>query len=169
MEKTVDARRAGATLLAGAMVLTGAGAGLATLAGEGVAYGAPINATEEAVEIGGASADAAQREVVGEFAYTQDAVSSTTEISSVFNKAAAVLCAKMPEYTADALSNNVKLVSPAAVMDVALDAVEGDEDAPVLRLGCACSSNVAGGGAIMNADISGVPLSVLSDVVWAVR
>lgn len=167
MEKTTDARRAGATLLATAIALSGAGAGAATLLADSVAYGAPMTAAEQA----GASQGTAvsQHEVAGEFAYTQDALSATAEISGVFSKAAAVLCAKMPEYTADCLQANIKLVGPQATMDVALEDVEGDEHAPVMRIGCACSSNVAGGGAIMNADISGVPLSVLSDIVFAIR
>lgn len=106
--------------------------------------------------------------VEGSFAFDQNTVSSNSYIADVFNKAASSLCASMPDY-------NVKQAGQIITVDgmvdrsfeATVDDMTADEGAVALILACACSSNLAGGGAIANAEVSGVSLESIAQMAGA--
>ena len=77
------------------------------------------------------------KEVRGAFAFDQTTTVATASIVEVFNKAAATLC------------------SATATVDELSD----EEGAQSYIIGCACATNAPGGGAIVNADVQGVPFA----------
>lgn len=100
--------------------------------------------------------------VQGTFSYDQGATSSNQTISDMFRKAAAVLCTAMPQYGIDAV-NAITVTGPdGASFAATVDEMATDEDATAYTIACACASNVAGGGAIINADVVGVSLASLA-------
>lgn len=102
--------------------------------------------------------------VQGTFSYTQEAITPTSAVSSVFSKAAAVLCQGAVQEGASLATDMALTVVNAAgdELTVAL-ADDGNGDAPRERkvLSCACSTNVPGGGAIANVEVEGVSLATL--------
>lgn len=85
-----------------AVALISGGAGVAQAATIEPAAAAPASATTlAAADV--ADTEAPARAVEGTFSYTQDAVSSNAEISGVFCKAAATLCASLPTYGCEAV------------------------------------------------------------------
>ena len=96
--------------------------------------------------------------VAGQFACTQDCVSPTAAISGVFMKAANALCQSLAQATVVPTADGAYTVSHDG------DAVHveaGEGDAKTQLMGCACASNVPGGAAVMNAQVSGVSLASL--------
>ena len=85
-----------------AVALISGGAGVAQAATIEPAAAAPASATTLAAA-DAADTEAPARAVEGTFSYTQDAVSSNAEISGVFRKAAATLCASLPTYGCEAV------------------------------------------------------------------
>lgn len=132
-----------ASALFGAAVL--ATAGVATLAPAFVAE-ASADATEGTVEVA---------QVEGEFAFSQDVVSPNSSISGVFMKAAAAVCASMPNYCAVCGG----LIDVDGQFDATVADMADEEGTQSNVLGCSCASNVAGGGAAVNAEVSGVSLA----------
>ena len=99
----------------------------------------------------------------GTFSYTQDAVSSNAEISGVFCKAAATLCASLPTYGCEAVkAAAVTVAGPNASFTATVDELAGEEEATSYVMACSCATNVAGGGAIANAEVEGVSLETLA-------
>ena len=84
-------------------------------------------------------------------------MSSNAEISGVFCKAAATLCASLPTYGCEAVK--------AAAATV--DELAGEEEATSYVMACSCATNVAGGGAIANAEVEGVSLETLVQMACA--
>lgn len=109
-------------------------------------------------------------EVQGTFGFNQTVCSTVKDFTSVFNKAAATLCEGLPVYDAEAASGSIEVTNVAAntVLSTSVDELAQQDDVTNMIIGCACSSNVAGGGAIANADISGVALSALASLVSAI-
>lgn len=148
-------KKVGATL--GAVVLVG-GATMGAVPAMGVsaeAYAADVELqTAEKQSVAEATA------VQGEFTYTQDAVTDM----GIFAKAAAAACSSMLDYAASCahVQINVRNGVDQYVMQVG----EGDDMRNVI-IGCACSSNIAGGGAIGNAEVSGVTLESVAAQVGA--
>lgn len=99
-------------------------------------------------------------QVQGRFAYSQDAITSNVDISSVFCKAAATLCVSMPEYVADQVDGRILVSGPNSSMTVAVEGIGDDQESSKI-VGCSCASNGAGGGAVANAEVSGVDLATL--------
>lgn len=103
--------------------------------------------------------------VQGAFSYTQEAITPTSAVSSVFSKAAAVLCQGAVQEGASLATDTVLTVVNAAgdELTVAL-ADDGSGDALRERkvLSCACSTNLPGGGAIANVEVEGVSLATLA-------
>lgn len=128
---------------------------------------APAGAVERAAEAKAAEAAGVQ-EVVGQFSYDQGVVTSNETIASVFAKAAATLCQTTADgygiYTAQAIQVSVAGV-PALEATVAEMAEE--EGADSYMIGCSCASNLPGGGAIANAEVSGISLASLATMAGA--
>ena len=104
----------------------------------------------------------------GTFSYTQDAVSSNAEISGVFCKAAATLCASLPTYGCEAVkAAAVTVAGPNASFTATVDELAGEEEATSYVMACSCATNVAGGGAIANAEVGRVSLETLVQMACA--
>ena len=97
-----------------------------------------------------------------------DAVSSNAEISGVFCKAAATLCASLPTYGCEAVkAAAVTVAGPNASFTTTVDELAGEEEATSYVMACSCATNVAGGGAIANAEVEGVSLETLVQMACA--
>lgn len=147
---------------AGSIVLASsalAGVGTA-VAAEGVAD-VPQAAAEAAEGAQGAGA-VKQATVQGEFAYDQATVTPTATISAMFTKAAATLCATAPEYAQQCVVNcPIHVTGNGAAMDATVADMAGEDGNKAMIMGCACSTNAAGGGAIMNAQAEGVAIATV--------
>ena len=160
--KTSQAKLFGS--VASSVLLVGAGAAVAApavsavTADAGVAYAAVV---DDAAPAKGAVAD-----VKGDFGYTQLAVTSTTDITGVFSKAAAVLCAGLPDYAVEGVAGAIQ-VTGATGMQATVADMSADEAAQSVLMACACATNTAGGGAVANADVSGVTLATVAALVNA--
>ena len=145
-----------------AVALISGGAGVAQAATIEPAAAAPASATTlAAADV--ADTEAPARAVEGTFSYTQDAVSSNAEISGVFCKAAATLCASLPTYGCEA----VTVAGPNASFTATVDELADEEEATSYVMACSCATNVAGGGAIANAEVEGVSLETLAQMACA--
>ena len=141
-----------------AVALISGGAGVAQAATIEPAAAAPAAATTLAAA-DAADTEAPARAVEGTFSYTQDAVSSNAEIGGVFCKAAATLCASLPTYGCEAVkAAAVTVAGPNASFTATVDELAGEEEATSYVMACSCATNVAGGGAIANAEVEGVSL-----------
>lgn len=151
----------------------GALLGVAALVGGGVAGVMPAVAAEapasasEAVEVA-SDLDAASLEVAveGSFTYDQNAVTSSETIRSTFAKATASVCASMPTYAAECTCWSIALSSGDSELIATVSEMTG-EYAGTHIMGCACSSNIAGGGAIANAEVSGVSIEAIASMLGA--
>ena len=147
-----------------AVALISGGAGVAQAANIEPAAAAPAAATTLAA----ADTEAPARAVEGTFSYTQDAVSSNAEISGVFCKAAATLCSSLPTYGCEAVkAAAVTVAGPNASFTATVDELAGEEEATSYVMACSCATNVAGGGAIANAEVEGVSLETLVQMACA--
>lgn len=151
-----------------AVALISGGAGVAQAATvEPAAAATPASATTLAAA-DAADAEAPARAVEGTFSYTQEAVSSSAEISGVFCKAAATLCASLPTYGCEAVKTAaVTVAGPNASFTATVDELAGEEEATSYVMACSCATNVAGGGAIANAEVEGVSLETLVQMACA--
>ncbi len=148
-----------------AVALVSGGAGVAAAA-PAVADAAPAATVAESTA-SAASADAV-RTVEGTFSYSQDAVTSNAEIGSVFSKAAATLCASLPTYSCEAMkAATITVAGPAASFEATVDDMAGDDEATSYVMACSCATNVAGGGAIANAEVEGVSLATIVQMACA--
>lgn len=143
-----------ATAAACSVMLVGTGAALAApqvvAAPQGVA-GVVQSCGECTAGIVGVSS------VEGSFAFTQDSITPTGKISEAFVKSAARLCTVTS--AALAASGQVSVSDDNGSMTMAQAAAAVEEGTYILA--CACSSNLAGGGIVANAQVKGVPVSQL--------
>lgn len=159
--------KAGAVLGA-ATLASGSLAGIAALAPDAAfAEQAPA----ETIRIAEAAETAAPEAlpaipVQGDFSFTQDATMDNKTIAHVFNKAAATLCTSLPLYEVDEANSGIAISGPEgyASIDLANDDTLGTQ---ARILGCACATNMPGGGAVMNAEVSGVTLESVFAMVKA--
>ena len=159
--KTVGAALGAATLLSGTMSVAFA-AEQPTAAGHNGEATAVSNAA-----VAQASFEAAQvnvKTVAGQFAFDQDAVSTTGSISSVFCKAAASLCASLPQYGTQHASQLIAISGNGTTFTATVNDLAAEGDAQAYTLACACATNVAGGGAVANANVSGVSLATIANL-----
>ena len=100
-------------------------------------------------------------------------MSSNAEISGVFCKAAATLCASLPTYGCEAVkaaavkAAAVTVAGPNASFTATVDELADEEEATSYVMACSCATNVAGGGAIANAEVEGVSLETLVQMACA--
>lgn len=142
-----------ATALAGSIVIIGVGA-CATVPSLVVSTSEqPVDVQEATGQAVGAST-VSVRSVEGSFSYDQNVVTSNASISKTFAKAAAVLCESLPRYGAAPMAA-ITVGADGGWFSATVEEMADDEGAQGRVLGCACASNVAGGGAIANAEVSG--------------
>lgn len=106
--------------------------------------------------------------VEGDFTFTQDAVTSNEKIASVFRTAAQSFCAAAPWYSADQQGINIAVGGDVPNGYTAnLSEMSDEGESATQLMGCACSANIAGGGAAVNAEVSGVPIATLLEKAGA--
>lgn len=149
--------------------------GAVALAGSGLVTAGPIfadglsNANADVVDSAAESSATSNSTMVqvadvqGKFSFDQNVVTPNERISSVFNKAASSMCHALPTYVA-MLKNNAIAIRG----DVDNPGVSNLEEADPSELdtfvmACACATNLAGGGAIANAEVEGVPIKTLAE------
>lgn len=107
--------------------------------------------------------------VEGTFSFDQQAVTPTSQITTVFAKAAATLCQAMPAYVSETAATSLLLSAPncpditATIQDLA--ARDGN---PGVVMACACATNGPGGGAMANADVDGASVASLAALAGAI-
>lgn len=110
----------------------------------------------------GARDAAGARAVEGQFSYDQGAVTSNAEISSVFAKAAATLCDGAHEPAPGVIAQAIKVTcATGGCLEATVADLAGEEGADSYVIGCSCASNAPGGGAIANAEVSGITVATL--------
>ncbi len=150
---------------------TAAAASCLMLAASGMAATVPASAQEnqtpsanhESVSRPTHAESATITSVSGIFNFEQEKVSSNRTISDVFGKAASVLCASLPRYAIDGQGRAVCVKSPGASFSAALSDL-AENGKTNITVGCSCASNAAGGGATINANVSGIPLALLASL-----
>lgn len=153
--------------IAGTMLLVaGMGAGAAATAVQ-QAQAAPAVSAAAAHEGQTATAQGDAAAVAGTFSYGQNVVTGNATVKAVFSKAAAAMCVAMPQYTQKCVDvTAMQVAGPAGSMAAAVgDLVSGDEQSSLMA--CACSTNGVGGGAIANADVSGITMHTLAIMMKA--
>ncbi|MGV8084043.1 MAG: hypothetical protein AB2L09_10490 [Coriobacteriia bacterium] len=97
--------------------------------------------------------------VQGKFAYNQDVITANDKIKNVFGIAAAALCSTPGSATSSDPDEWTLTVSKDGSSQSASlgDYAKGKSQTKVV--GCACSGNLPGGGAIANAQVTGVPVA----------
>ena len=152
--------------------------GAVALATSGIAAAAPLLAGETAQEAPAAaqhheeefasSSRVKMANVQGEFSFDQSVLTDTSDISDKFMKAAATMCTNLATYFETvnaapiAVGGDVDAEFSATLADMAEE--EGTE---AYEMACSCASNVAGGGAIANAEVEGVSLASIADLAQA--
>lgn len=144
-------------LLSAAALISGGAVSVAVAAPAAPAQQDP-QATVEQTDI--VSVNVEERTVEGTFGYSQDVVSSTEQISCIFCKAAATLCAGLPQYSAQLVNPSITVSADNGVsFEANVGDMAADEEVTSYVMACACATNVAGGGAVANAEVSGVSLA----------
>ena len=151
-----------------AVALISGGAGVTQAATVDSAAPAPAMPVVTAASDSAAPEAPGARTVEGSFSYDQDAVTANAEISGVFCKAAATLCASLPTYGCEtAKAAAITVAGPGASFTATADELAGEEGAASYVMACSCATNVAGGGAIANAEVEGVSLETLVQMACA--
>ncbi|MEG0323239.1 MAG: molybdopterin-dependent oxidoreductase [Raoultibacter sp.] len=100
--------------------------------------------------------------VSGSFAYQQGAITSNHAIAQVFQKATNALCSADKELTVTAASDWV--LSVTGDVENAYTATLGSlaqDDEQTTLMGCSCAANLPGGNAVINAEVTGIPLATI--------
>lgn len=155
-------KKTGAILGAVALVSVGA-AGVAPLMAQAETPVPDVQAAETAHVDSAAVARAH-----GSFAFDQTTISSTESITTVFGKAAATLCGGLPNYGVNAVTRAIAVSGDVdAAFEATVSEMAADAETRELIMACACASNIPGGGAIANAEVSGVTLESLAAMAGA--
>lgn len=101
--------------------------------------------------------------VEGVFSFDQNAVTPNGKISSVFVKAAVALCQSTPHYLANLANGAISITGTSGdSFKTTISNLAAEKDPQTSIMACSCSSNVAGGGAVANAEVSGVALATIA-------
>lgn len=147
-------------LVAGSCAVVGLSSLQATAQAE--AQGAGIETESSNAQT--ASAIVGVSNVRGEFGYNQTNLTSNADIAKAFVGSNASACASMPDY--DVVSSDPITVNGGDTSITAtVDEMAEEDEAIRMVLACACASNTAGGGIIANADVSGVSLASIAQMV----
>ena len=153
--------------------IVGTAAGVTLLAPGAVAFGETVdaalpdasNATWSHVEGTSATAQSPMvsvPNVSGGFSYQQSIVTPNWKIAEVFQKAANALCNATTELTVTAAADWTLTVSGdvANAYTATLGELAADDEQTTL-MGCSCAANAPGGAAVINAEVTGVPLATI--------
>lgn len=122
---------------------------------------APTSAVEQADEQAAAMTDV--QRVEGQFSYDQGVTTSNEAIASVFAKAAAALCDPSGEPGGSIIARAIQVTcATGACFEATVADMADEEGADSYTIGCSCATNGPGGGAIANAEVSGVSLATLA-------
>lgn len=153
--------------------IVGAAAGVTLLAPGAVAFGDTVEAAAPDASgatwshVEGASSTVESPvvnvpNVSGGFSYQQSVVTPNWKIAEVFQKAANALCNATTELTVTAaadwsltVSGDVENAYTATLGELAAD------DEQTTLMGCSCAANTPGGAAVINAEVTGVPLATI--------
>ena len=155
--KTSTLSKAG-TILVSASLVAGAGVAVASAAEQG-----DMQAPGQISVVDGGAREhvAAHAPVQGAFTFSQDELTPNKTIATVFKTAANALCSSMPRY-AEGMAAPSRMGGDVPHAFTATIGEMTEEGAVSSIIGCACSSNQPGGGAIANAEVSGVPLASIA-------
>lgn len=155
--KTSTLSKAG-TILVSASLVAGAGVAVASAAEQG-----DMQAPGQISVVDGGAREhvAAHAPVQGAFTFSQDELTPNKTIATVFKTAANALCSSMSRY-AEGMAAPIRMGGDVPHAFTATIGEMTEEGAVSSIIGCACSSNQPGGGAIANAEVSGVPLASIA-------
>ena len=106
--------------------------------------------------------------VSGTFSYSQTALTPNKTITEVFCKAAATLCASLPDYGCSYVQASINVSGDVDnAFSATVSEMTDQEGAAKHVMACACASNVPGGGAIANAEVEGVSLESVAAMAQA--
>lgn len=105
--------------------------------------------------------------VQGTFSYDQNAVTPSATIANVFMKAVSSLCTSMPNYGVAMLGQSITVRGYGTSFEATVPELQESEGAVANLMACSCSSNLAGGGAVANAKVSGVSFESLARMAGA--
>lgn len=152
---------------------TGSVLGAVVLIGAGVTAGVPamadtFDAPTTLVQNSDAPENVQAVKVEGVFNYDQTVMSSHKNISDVFIKASTALCNAMPNYGGVELARVISISGEnTPSFEGTLGEIAQQTEEGTMIMACACSSNIAGGGAIINAEVSGVSVASLMKMTEA--
>ena len=144
----------GSVALASSALVIAAPAVAAT--GSSVAEAAIVETNQSVAA--GTAAQPARAE--GSFSYTQSAVTPATDIKDVFCKAASALCSSLPDYGIQN-AQAIMVSNGGQTTQLAIADTQDDEGYGSYTLACSCATNAPGGGAVANADVSGMKLAAI--------
>ena len=158
--------------------VAGALASLTLLAGAGAAVAVPAvqGGADAAVRADIATGDDAAKgsllttvaQVEGAFSFDQGALSSNGSIADVFCKAAASLCASLPDYGVERAQPSIDVSGDGGTaFSATVDEMKDRKGAASHVMACACASNGAGGGASATAEVEGVSLQSIAEMAEA--
>ena len=107
------------------------------------------------------------KSVTGTFAYDQNVTTQNVTISTVFSKEAQTLCASLPDYGVTQTTIAMSITGPNGMYSGTVADMADKQGAASTLMGCACATNTSGGGAIMNAHVSVVPLAAIMAMAGA--
>ncbi|MDO5043445.1 MAG: hypothetical protein Q4D92_08040 [Slackia sp.] len=160
---------------------TGAAAGALVLAAAGMAASVPafagsenapapvdrfVQADEAVLSVTQGNQTVSADNIDGDFSFDQGVVSSNNDIARTFMRAAATMCASLPDYGASIVSNAIRISgeSGASIEATVAELADNSETVETIAA-CACASNIQGGGAIMNAGVSGVTIESVAGLI----
>lgn len=159
------------TLAVGASSLLAVG-GVASIAGMALAENAPAdqgaNAAAEAVEVSQETAVVYVDAVEGDFAFTQTEVASNDQIKKYIGDASKYLCNGSVANDESVAPEDWKITLKGDVQKEKLvdfgDLVKSDKMQSLI-MGCSCLGNPTDGSATVNAEVTGIPMSVIYEMV----
>lgn len=155
----------------------GIAVGSLVLAGSGLFAAAPALAEAQSVQAAestvadceGSSSQSGIQQVAnmeGLFSFDQNTVTPIDRIAGMFRTAASAVCASIPDYGVAQTDQGIAIGGSAAqnAFAATIDEMADEDGAQTFIMGCACSANGPGGGAIVNAEVSGVSLESIIEM-----
>lgn len=150
------------------MALSGAG-GVALAATQTEEAAPDVSAMEEATQQALASQAIRVDQVIGEFAFTQVEVAANDVIKKNIGEASKYLCGAnvLAGEAEDAVQDWQISVSGAAgePLSVTFEELAQSEEAQSQIMGCSCAGNLVDGRSSVNAEVTGLPVHALLDMV----
>lgn len=98
----------------------------------------------------------------GLFSFSQTAITPNWKIAQIFQKASNALCNASSELTVNAPDDwTITVTGDVANAYTATLGSFAADDEQTKIMGCSCASNMPGGGAVINAEVTGIPLAVI--------